>query len=122
MKIDVLCCSSCGQRLQVVCPEHGENYVPDRRVNLADEPKQKRRIGSRPTTVERRQGERRGMLQHISEDPAHPTSIVEIVSLSGNPYGSVTVGLAHLIAEGRIQRVGKGLYVRTVRPSPEPAG
>ena len=34
---DVMCCGRCGNALKIVCPEHGAEYVPDRRANMVDD-------------------------------------------------------------------------------------
>jgi phenylpropionate dioxygenase-like ring-hydroxylating dioxygenase large terminal subunit len=118
MSDDVMCCGRCGNALKIVCPEHGTEFVPDRRMEAppADAPERTTVVRRKTSAVQR------------GEIIAKPGSLTEAILLALACYGTtpmtahqvagivnrdaklVGIYLAQLTREGRCTRLRQGEY------------
>lgn len=113
---DLMICAKCGEPLKIVCDAHGVDFVPDRRMQAA--PVESAR--HRPHTSALKRGEvvatlgslRFQLFAALSTDPLNPSTPAALAETLGRPHANVGIDLAILAKEGRIQRVGRGLYCR----------
>lgn len=122
----ILTCHCCGKPLRVVCPTHGTEHVtaswpaerhthrpertqahyPARHVaqpRRQDAPPKQMRAG---TILDR-------TLQLVSREADTPTPIGALVEAMGMNITNVGAVLTNLVHRGLVERVGRGLYVRT---------
>lgn len=136
MTTDIMCCGRCGNALKIVCPKHGDDYTPDRRMD-SDSSKQnehspRREPVPRPTPdattadappLPRRASSRPAPGNYVADRifaamatvPSRTWTAMDLQLLVGKDRKHVTVEFATLLARGRIVRVGVGKY-RVVQP------
>jgi len=116
MSHDVLCCGRCGHDLRIVCPEHGTEFVPDRRMDpppavVADRPPREKRPGpvqrgdllAKPGTLTE------AILLALKHD-GRALTVHEVAAIVQRAPKLTGIYLAQLVGEGRVTRVARGVY------------
>ncbi len=106
MTADIMCCARCGHALKIVCPEHGTEFVPDRRVEA---PVGKTSAVSRGEVIAKPGTLTESVLLALGSAPQTSHDVARVVGRTAHLVG---IYLAQLAREGRCERVGHGRYVR----------
>lgn len=104
---DVLHCKACGHALQVVCPAHGTEWTPDRRVNTIDDtPPRPRRSQHGAVPVP----DRIVAAMLAAPVPRESWTIADVMTAVGISEKHAGVELSMLFKSGRVQRLRRGHY------------
>lgn len=100
---DILCCKACGHALTIVCPEHGTDWVPDRRMGPRDEPA--------PTRPPRPLSQLRTRI--VAAIAAGHDRAPAIAAACGMKIGHAYVELSNMVKDGQLVRPATGVYAVT---------
>lgn len=107
---DVMCCARCGHALKIICPEHGAEFVPDRRMEpLPASPVVLPKAPPRKAQPLRDGSNRARMRAALTSEPQHYTTIANVCGLDASLVG---IELASMSKKGHAQRVGRGFYAK----------
>lgn len=117
----VLVCRDCGQPLEIVCPSHGatvSRVVSElhaaHAASLAS-PTETKPLSAASARRRRvcRPGVTADVMGALSHDPEHPSGVNAIATAIDRTVQAVQCELTNLVKAGRVERVGRGLYVRS---------
>ena len=121
MSGDVMTCGRCGHDLRIVCPEHGTEFVPDRRMEprpvvvgslVRVKPPRLKRTGpvQRGEVIAKPGTLTEGILLALAAHGTQPMTAHQVAGIVGRDAKLVGIYLAQLARQGRIARVGRGEY------------
>ena len=115
MTTDIMCCQRCGNALKIVCPEHGAEFVPDRRmVEQPGVPVADMRKSATAAKRPQKRGEVRLKERIVramqAGDPDVAWSTADIARALDAAAPSTSAELCVLRKEGRVVRISMGVY------------